>query len=69
MKYMEEYFGAYTDEDITQGQQTMAKASVGKGAGFSIIDQTGATFVDDQGREYIDCTSQAWSLNIGAGRP
>jgi len=29
----------------------------------------GAKFWDDQGREYIDCTSQAFSLNLGALHP
>ncbi len=29
----------------------------------------GAVLFDDVGRAYIDCTSQAWSLNVGYGHP
>jgi len=29
----------------------------------------GATVSDTQGNEYIDCTSQAWSLNVGYNHP
>ena len=29
----------------------------------------GALLWDDEGREYIDCTAQAWSTNIAAGDP
>jgi len=66
--YMEKYFGKYTEEDLKQGRETLAGGSVGKSEDLLIVDQTGATFTDQHGKEYIDCTSQAWSLNIGGGR-
>ena len=66
--YMEKYFGKYTEDDLKQGRQTLAGGSVGKSEDLLIVDQIGATFTDQHGKEYIDCTSQAWSLNIGGGR-
>src|SRR5690606_18527209 len=30
---------------------------------------SGAVVFDDQGNAYVDCTSQAWSLNVGYGHP
>jgi len=68
MKYMQEFFGDYSDADIQAGQEAMAGGGVGKGAAFFIMDQKDAVFYDETGRETIDCTSQAWSLNIGACR-
>ena len=69
MKYMQEQFGDYSEADLIEGQNALAGGGVGKGAGFSIIEQKNATFTDETGKVYIDCTSQAWSLNIGACRP
>jgi len=69
MKLMAEYFGDYTENDLEEGKNAMAGGGVGKGAPFSVIEQKDAIFVDEKGNEYIDCTSQAWSLNIGACRP
>ncbi len=34
-----------------------------------LVRASGVRIWDSQGREYIDCTSQAWSNNIGAGHP
>jgi 4-aminobutyrate aminotransferase-like enzyme len=65
---MEKYFGKYTEEDLIQGRKALAGGSVGKGSSLLITDQKGATFTDQEGKQYIDCTSQAWSLNIGEGR-
>ncbi|MBC7233987.1 MAG: aspartate aminotransferase family protein [Chloroflexi bacterium] len=68
-KYMEEFFGPYTEEDLTAGYNALAGGSVATGMPITIVDQKGATFTDTEGREYIDCTSQAWSLGIGACHP
>lgn len=34
-----------------------------------LVRASGVRVWDSDGREYIDCTSQAWSNNIGAGHP
>jgi 4-aminobutyrate aminotransferase-like enzyme len=67
--YMKEHFGAYTQEDLEAGRLAYAGGSVGEGSPLTIVEQYGAAFRDDQGKEYIDCTSQAWSLNIGGCHP
>jgi 4-aminobutyrate aminotransferase-like enzyme len=66
--YMEKYFGKYTEEDLKQARETLAAGRGGKSEDLRIIDHTGATYTHQHGKEYIDCTSQAWSLNIGGGR-
>ncbi|OGN81424.1 MAG: hypothetical protein A2X23_10205 [Chloroflexi bacterium GWC2_73_18] len=38
-------------------------------AAFIVDHGSGAVVVDTEGREYIDCTSQAWSLGIGYAHP
>ena len=67
-RIMENYFGKYSEDDLLQGKNRQAGGSVGKGVDLTIVEQKGATFTDSNGKEYIDCTSQAWSLNIGACR-
>lgn len=67
--YLREHFGDYSDDELEAGRLSYAGGSVGAGAPLTVVDQRGATFVDDTGREYIDCTSQAWSLNIGGCHP
>jgi len=36
---------------------------------LTLIKALGSLVWDDQGREYIDCTAQAWSNNLGANDP
>ena len=67
--YMEEHFGPYTEQDLHDGLQAFAGGSVAAGRPLTIADQRGATFTDSDGREFIDCTSQAWSLNVGGCHP
>ena len=67
--YMEDHFGEYTQEDLEAGRLAYAGGSVGEGSPLTIVEQYGAAFRDDQGKEYIDCTSQAWSLNVGGCHP
>lgn len=67
--YMKEHFGDYSEEDLEAGRLAYAGGSVGEGSPLTIVEQRGATFLDDQGKEYIDCTSQAWSLNVGGCNP
>src|ERR1700679_3312003 len=41
----------------------------GDPAKITVVGPRGASVGDDQGREYLDCTSQAWSNNLGANDP
>jgi 4-aminobutyrate aminotransferase-like enzyme len=34
-----------------------------------VVGGRGAILIDARGKEYIDCTSQAWSLNLGPSHP
>lgn len=43
--------------------------STGSEPGLVITRASGSLVWDAEGREYIDCTSMAWSNNIGASRP
>jgi len=36
---------------------------------ITLVRARGSLVWDDQGREYLDCTSQAWSNNLGANDP
>src|SRR5438445_6714595 len=36
---------------------------------LTLVKALGSLVWDDQGREYIDCTAQAWSNNLGANDP
>ncbi len=57
------------EEDIAAGRQALLSGSVGGEMPLQIAKARGASFWDQTGREYIDCTSQAWSLNVGACHP
>jgi 4-aminobutyrate aminotransferase/4-aminobutyrate aminotransferase/(S)-3-amino-2-methylpropionate transaminase len=67
-KYMEEFFGSYSEDDLEAGRKALAGGGVGKGKSFIIVEEKDATFTDHTGKQFIDCTSQAWSLNIGGCR-
>jgi len=66
---MKEFFGDYTQEDLLAGHRAFAGGGVGTARPTILASQKGATLTDVDGREYIDCTSQAWSLGIGACHP
>jgi 4-aminobutyrate aminotransferase-like enzyme len=68
-KYMEEFFGEYTEQDLLEGFQALAGGGVAAGKPITIMEQHGAGFTDSNGKEYIDCTSQAWSLGVGGCHP
>jgi 4-aminobutyrate aminotransferase-like enzyme len=58
-----------SEEDMAAGRQALLSGSVGGDMPLQIAKARGASFWDQNGREYIDCTSQAWSLNVGACHP
>ena len=56
-------------EDLEKGRQYMMSGSVGGGLPIIVDSGKGAVLKDVNGKEYIDCTSQAWSYNIGFSHP
>jgi 4-aminobutyrate aminotransferase/4-aminobutyrate aminotransferase/(S)-3-amino-2-methylpropionate transaminase len=57
------------DDDLNAGRKAMLSGSVGGELPLMVMKARGASLWDRSGREYIDCTSQAWTLNIGACHP
>jgi 4-aminobutyrate aminotransferase-like enzyme len=55
--------------EIEAGRKALLGGGVGGELRMIIDHGKGASFWDRQGNEYIDCTSQAWSLNIGFSHP
>jgi 4-aminobutyrate aminotransferase-like enzyme len=61
---------SYTAEDLATGRAALLSGwSSGSEPGLIITRATGAEVFDADGNAYIDCTSMAWSNNIGASRP
>jgi len=56
-------------EDIEAGRKAQMSGSVGSGLPKIYAKARGCKFWTDDGKEYIDCTSQAWSLGVGACHP
>jgi 4-aminobutyrate aminotransferase-like enzyme len=55
--------------DLEEGRKYLMSGSVGGGLPILIESGKGAVIKDNKGKEYIDCTSQAWTFNIGVGHP
>lgn len=55
--------------DLEDGRQYLMSGSVGGGLPVIIESGKGAIIRDINGKEYIDCTSQAWTYNIGFSHP
>ena len=58
-----------SEADMAAGRQALLSGSVGGEMPIQIAKARGASFWDQTGKEFIDCTSQAWSLNVGACHP
>jgi len=59
----------YDPKELDEGRKYLASGSVGGGLPIIIDSGRGAIIKDINGKEYIDCTSQAWTFNIGFGHP
>lgn len=55
--------------DLEEGRKYLMSGSVGGGLPVLIESGKGAVIKDIYGKEYIDCTSQAWTYNIGVSHP
>ncbi len=51
------------------GRRALLQGWTGGGRDLLITRASGSLVWDSEGREYIDCTSQAWSNNVGACHP
>lgn len=69
VSWVREMYTNLSEEDMAAGRRALLSGSVGGELPLMIAKARGASFWDAQGREYIDCTSQAWSLNVGACHP
>jgi 4-aminobutyrate aminotransferase-like enzyme len=58
-----------TDDLIAAGRQALIGGGVARETAFIVDHGTGAVVTDLEGKQYIDCTSQAWSLGIGYAHP
>jgi 4-aminobutyrate aminotransferase-like enzyme len=58
-----------SEEDLRAGREAMIGGGVGGGLPIVVDHGSGSSLWDKTGKEYIDCTSQAWSLNIGYCHP
>jgi 4-aminobutyrate aminotransferase-like enzyme len=60
----------HADDDLADGRAALLSGwSSGSEPGLIITRASGALVWDSKGNEYIDCTSMAWSNNIGAAHP
>lgn len=57
------------EADLEAGRRALGGGGVGVAIPLVVDHGEGAVLYDKSGREYIDCTSQAWSLNIGYSHP
>jgi 4-aminobutyrate aminotransferase-like enzyme len=56
-------------KDLEEGRKYLMSGSVGGGLTIIVESGKGAVLKDSNGKEYIDCTSQAWTFNIGMSHP
>jgi len=56
-------------KDLEEGRKYLMSGSVGGGLPIIVDSGKGAIIQDTNGKEYIDCTSQAWTYNVGVSHP
>ena len=67
--WVHEMYQGVSEEDLNAGRQAMLSGSVGAAVPKVFVKARGSKYWTDDGMEYIDCTSQAWSLGVGACHP
>jgi len=58
-----------SEQDLDAGRRALLSGSVGAAVPKVFARARGAKYWTADGTEYIDCTSQAWSLGVGACHP
>ncbi|MGQ9627509.1 MAG: aspartate aminotransferase family protein [Anaerolineae bacterium] len=69
VSWVREMYEKTTAEEIEAGRRALLSGSVGGELPLMVAKMRGASLWDAQGREYIDCTAQAWTLSVGACHP
>lgn len=59
----------YSEKDLSEGRKALGGGGVGNPIDLLVDHGEGAILYDKKGKSYIDCTSQAWSLNVGYSHP
>ena len=67
--WVREMYEQTSAAEIEVGRRALLSGSVGGALPLMVVKARGASLWDSTGREYIDCTSQAWTLTIGACHP
>ena len=68
--WLHQMYQSTPTEDLEAGRHALdGEVWVGTAVPKLYAKARGASFWDQDGREYIDCTSQAWSLNVGRCHP
>lgn len=62
-------FESAGEKELEAGREALAGGSVGARLSIVVDRGEGSVLYAQDGSEYIDCTSQAWSLNIGYAHP
>lgn len=62
-------FNNIREEDLEAGRRALGGGGVGARVPLIVDHGKGALLYDTTGKEYIDCTAQAWSLNVGYSHP
>ena len=58
-----------SEKDLEAGRSALLGGGVGRGMPIVVDHARGASLWSADGKEYIDCTSQAWSVNVGHCHP
>lgn len=58
-----------SEKDLEAGRLALLGGGVGRSVPLVVQKAKGASLWDMSGREYIDCTAQAWSVNVGHCHP
>jgi 4-aminobutyrate aminotransferase-like enzyme len=67
--WLSELYDNVTEEELGAGRKALLSGSVGATVPKVFARARGAKYWTSDGQEYIDCTSQAWSLGVGACHP
>jgi 4-aminobutyrate aminotransferase-like enzyme len=67
--WVREMYEHTSAREIEAGRRALLSGSVGGALPLMVTRARGASLWDSTGKEYIDCTSQAWTLTIGACHP
>jgi 4-aminobutyrate aminotransferase-like enzyme len=59
----------YTEADLEAGRRAFGGGTVGAALPIMVDHAKGCMLYDSKGKEYIDCTAQAWSLSVGHSHP